>query len=140
MLDTIKQIYLFFVKVRFLRYLIMGGIATLIDWSSFYILALILGIYYLLALAISFSLASIAHYTLNKLFTFRCKSKKIAKQFSVSFSISIISLILSSIIMFALVDLLLIQKMISRIMTTFIVLIANYSMHKYFTFNRRFFK
>jgi putative flippase GtrA len=138
-----KKTHLLYKKLtnlRFVRYILVGGIATGVDWSLFYILALTLNVYYLLSLILSFSAASITHYILNKIFTFKCKSKMVVKQFFYFISISIISLILSTLIILILVDLMLIQKMISRIITTLILFILNYFMHKYFTFNRRFFK
>ena len=69
-------------KFEFIRYTLVGGIATIMDWSIFYIFAIILGIYYQIALVISFVIVGITHYTLSKIFTFKCKSKKIIKQFS----------------------------------------------------------
>ena len=127
-------------KIEFIRYFIVGVIATIVDWGSFYILALRINFYYQFSLILSFSLGATTNYTLNKIFTFRCKSKQIIGQFSVFIIISIISVFLSMIIMFILIDLILLHKMFSRIFTTFIMVGVNYYMHKSVTFNKRFFK
>lgn len=128
-----------FFRFEFFRFTFFGGIATLFDWVLFYFLALELSIPYEISLFFSFSLASLINYALNKMFTFRCKSKRIGKQISVFYSIAIISLICSLFLMFVFVDLLLMKKMFSRILTTIITLGINYVLHKFFTFNKKFF-
>lgn len=135
----IKPIYKNLIKSEFIRYILVGGTATLIDWILFYIFALKLIFHYQIALIISFSTATIVHYILSKKFTFKCRSKKIIKQISLFFLISILSLSISIFIMFIFIDLVLIPKMISRILTTGILLIVNYLIHKNITFNKKFF-
>jgi len=126
-------------KFQFIRYLIVGGISTLIDWSVFYTGTYILSIHYQISLVIAFFLGCTANYTLNKIFTFKCKSKKIAKQTSVYGAAAIISLLLSASIMFVLVSALTIDKLVSRIATTFIMVGINYLLNKHIIFNKRFF-
>ena len=126
--------------IQFMRYVVVGGIATVVDWGSFYLLAIVLDIYYQASLVLSFTLGVIANYTLNKLYTFRCRSRQIAGQFSVHVVISVVSLLMSMGLMFILVGELSINKMVSRIATTFIMLFVNFLMHKYITFNKRIFR
>lgn len=131
-----KKIHFF----EFFRFILVGGVATALDWSVFYLLAIKIMLYYQLSLMISFSLACIVNYTFNKLFTFRSKSKKIFRQFSLFSVIAIFSLLLTMILMFIFVDVLFIHKMLSRIFVTMIMLFFNYILHKFLTFNKRFFK
>ena len=126
-------------KYKLVRFSICGGLATLIDWTLFYFLAIKLMIYYQLSLIISFSLSAFVNYSINKLFTFRCRSKKIFRQILLFYFIVMISLLYSMFFMFVFVDLLLWDKMLSRIFTTFITLILNYIMHSNLTFNKKFF-
>ena len=127
-------------ELEFIRYVLVGGFATIIDWSLFYIFAIALEVYYQIALIISFSTAIMVHYIFNKIFTFRCKSKKIIKQFSLFLATAIISLFLSMLIMFFLIEVVLVGKMTSKILTTGILLIVNYVFHRDITFNKRFFE
>lgn len=136
----LKNLYAKLTKFEFIRYFVIGVIATIIDWGSFYFLALGINLHYQPSLIISFSAGAITNYTLNKIFTFKCKSKQIITQFSFYTIVSLLSLFVSMGIMLILVDLLLLHKLVSRITTTFIMLIANYLMHKHLTFNKRFFK
>lgn len=130
----------FITDFQFIRYVFAGGLATVIDWSSFYILAIVFDTYYQIALVISFTLGTLTNYILNKLYTFKCKSKQITQQFSVHASISVISLLISIGLMFLFVDLLGLQKMISRGIITIIMLVINFFMHKHVTYNKRFFQ
>ncbi|MFA5856732.1 MAG: GtrA family protein [Candidatus Pacearchaeota archaeon] len=128
------------IEYKFIRYVLVGGFITLIDWALFFILAKKLGLYYQFALVIGFSIASICHYSLSKLFTFRCKSNKIGTQFSVFVLIAIGSLLLNMLLMFFFIDIMTLEKMTSRVITTFIMLFVNYSMNSYITFNKKIFK
>lgn len=124
---------------QFAKFALVGGIATGIDWGLFYILALKLNLYYQLSLIISFSSSAIFNYSFNKIFTFKSKSKKIIKQFFTFFVLSIIALLLSMLLMFIFIEVVSLEKMFSRILTTAIILFFNYAVHRSITFNKRFF-
>lgn len=134
-----KKVYGFYQKHQFLKYFMVGGIATAVDWGTFYIFGVKLGFYYQLALVISFTLGSVTNYTLNKVFTFQNKSKKIAQQLGVHLGISAVSLLFNMFLMYVAVDIFSVSKMIGRIVTTIIMLIINFFLHKNITFNERFF-
>jgi len=137
-----KIIYIFnkVMKFEFIRYVFSGGIGTIVDWSTFYTLAIVFGLYYQISLFFSFLFGTITHYTLNKMFTFKCKSKKITRQFTLYSFVAIIALSLSIFIMFILVNVLSINKMLGRILTTGIMLFINYSLHKNLSFSKKLFK
>jgi putative flippase GtrA len=134
-----NSLYKRLTNVEFIRYFIVGVVGTAVDWGIFYALALPLNVYYQLSLVASFSSGAVTNYILNKTFTFRCKSNKIFRQFSVFFSIATACLLLSIVFMFIFVDLMMLHKMVSRIITTFIILGIGYLMQKNITFNKRFF-
>ena len=127
-------------KIEFSRYFIVGTIATLTDWGLFFILAVLLNIYYQFSLVAGLVSGAAVNYALNKLFTFRCKSRAIFRQLSVYSVVFLVSLAFSSMFMFVFVDIITIFKMYARMLTTFIMLVINYTMHKYLTFNKRFFR
>jgi len=134
-MDLIKKL----INIEFLRYVIAGGFATIVDWATYYCMAIVFSFHYQFALIVAFSMGSAANYAANKFFTFKCKSKKIVGQVSVHFTISICSLIMSMGIMYLLIDFSGGNKMTGRIITTIIMLALNYLMHKYITFNKRVF-
>ena len=127
-------------SIEFIRYFMVGVVATLSDWGLFYLLAVFFNVYYQFSLATALILGAIVNYTLNKIFTFRCKSRAIVQQLSVYAGVVIISLGISSVTMFLFIDILLLFKMYARILTTFIMFMINYLLQKYLTFNKRIFK
>jgi putative flippase GtrA len=138
-MGKIKDIIEFFTKYEFFRFVLIGGTATLIDWILFYIFSIKLNIYYQLSLVMSFSVSVCFNFIFTKMFTFKNKSKKHLKQFFIYLSISLISLVLSMGIMFIFVEKVLLDKMVSRVFTTGIVLFVNYVVHKNLTFNKKIF-
>lgn len=143
-MQTERKIMINFFKrlhsIEFIRYFMVGVAATLADWGMFYLLAVLFDVYYQFSLSAAIILGAIVYYTLNKIFTFRCKSRAIAQQLSVYAAVVIISLGISSVIMFLLIDILLVFKMNARILTTIVMFFMNYAMQKYLTFNKRVFK
>lgn len=135
-----KKIYYKLMKIQLFRYLIVGAAATLIDWGTFYVLAVELHFHYQFGLAIAFILGSLTNYIFNKIFTFECKSKQIFEQFSLQIIVSLASLLLNSGIMYAFIGILLFEKMTSRIITTLIMLFINFLLQKHITFNKKIFR
>ena len=129
-----------FTKKEFWVFFIVGAVATLVDWVSFWGMAMVLNVHYFASLVVSFSLGAVTNYILNKIFTFKDTAKKIVFQFSVFISLAVIALVISGILMFVFVDVLALNKMLSRIVTTGIVFFINYLMHRNITFNKKFFK
>lgn len=127
-------------NLELIKFFIVGGLSTIIDWSTFYLIGIVFGIHYILSLLIAYTFGAITNYSLNKIFTFKNKSKKIALQFITFFSLALISLFISILIMFTFVEIFNLHEMVSRIITTFIVFIINFFMHKFITFNKKIFK
>jgi len=124
---------------RILSFALVGGFATILDWFIFYILAINFNMYYQFALVVSFSLSAVFNYVFNKKITFKSRSKKIFSQFTLFFIIALFALLISILVMFVLVDLFLIDKLISRIFTTLLIFFINYLAHSNLTFSNRFF-
>lgn len=125
------------IQIKFLRYLLVGGVATLADWISFYLLAEVGGIHYQLSLLTSFSVGAIINYSFNKVFTFKCKSKKIFKQFLLYILVLVMYLVITIFVMFIFVNLFSLEKMTSRILTTITTVFIHYLLHKNITFNKK---
>ena len=143
MIKFIKKVLLKFqdiINLEFIKFFIVGGISTLIDWLFFFLIGIYLNIHYQISLIISYTLGGITNYSLNRYYTFQNKSKKIALQFLTFFSLALVSLFLSMLVMFIFVDILNLHRMLSRILTTAIIFIFNYLMHKFITFNKNLFK
>jgi putative flippase GtrA len=120
----------------FLYYLCCGGIATIFDWSSFFIVNYTLKCNYITAVSISFILGTTINYTTNKVYTFCNSYSNISLQIAVFLAGSISALILTFIQMIILVEYLHIDRMVSRIFVTGIMLFYNFGFHKMYTFGK----
>ena len=123
-------------STTFCYYVCCGGIATIFDWSSFYLASYTLHLNYLTAVLISFIMGTTINYTTNKIFTFNNNYSNISLQFAVFLVGSISALILTFIQMIILVEYMHIDRMVSRILVTGIMLFYNYKFHKEYTFGK----
>ena len=112
----------------------------MVDWGSFFVVAIYLGIHYQLGLVAGFIGGAITHYTLSKMFTFKSKSGRIALQFTLFVLVSLMTLTISVLLMHIFVEYLLLEEMTSRMLVTLKILLLNYFLHKNITFNKRIFK
>jgi len=120
----------------FLYYVCCGGLATIFDWGSFYIVSYIIKWNYITAVSISFILGATVNYTTNRYYTFNNKFNNISLQYAVFLAGSSSALILTFIQMIILVEYLHIDRMVSRILITAIMLFYNFGFHKVYTFGK----
>lgn len=120
-------------------YLVVGAMATAVDWGVFYLGTYHWGWHYQPAVVLSLTLSAAVHFTLNKIFTFRCTSRQILRQLGVYALLSALYTVLSMGSMFLLVDLAGIAPMFSKMATTLVMNLVSYLLNKFITFNRRLF-
>ena len=124
---------------QFSSFLGVGIVATLVDWAIFYLLAGYLGIFYMLALALSYLASTVLNFFLNRHFTFENTCKKVHFQLGSFFSVAITGLVLNEVIVYSLIHYLFAANagnlvMASRIIATVLVFIWNFILNKYITF------
>ncbi len=122
-----------------LPYILIGGIATLIDWSMFSISVTWFHLHYQLALLIGYASGGVFHYCTNKIITFKCRSKQLGSQLSIYILVGAISLLGSMGVLAFLVNEFAINKILARVLTTGIMLLPNYLLHKHISFSKKFF-
>lgn len=115
--------------IQFIKYCFVGGIATVFDWST-YSLLLYLNIEYLLATAGGFIIGIIINYLISKKTVFTTESKVGKYDLLLYFLIGLIGLGFSIALMYIFVDILTINKIVSRMITTAIVLVWNFLARK----------
>lgn len=120
-------------------YIMIGGIATTIDWSIFSVLVGLLHCNYLLSLVIGYASGGVFHYCSNKLITFQCKSKEIGSQLSLYVLVGAASLFCSMAVLALLVNVFPINKIVARIITTGLMILPNYLLHKHISFSKKIF-
>jgi len=129
-----------FYNREFWIYFVIGGMATLIDWSIFAITFRWFGLHYSAALVSSMGLAGSFHYVANKRLTFQCESRQYGRQVPIYIVVALFGLGMSMGIMSILINFIGIYPIIARILTTMLMLLPNYLMHKYITFSQKLFQ
>ena len=119
----IKQIF---------KFGIVGGIAFIIDYTLLYILTEYIGIHYLISSIISFTISVIFNYILSVKWVFNVKRKQGTREFIIFIILSLIGLLINSLIMYLMVDICNIYYMISKLISTFIVMVYNFITRKIF--------
>jgi dolichyl-phosphate beta-glucosyltransferase len=118
----------------FTKYATVGVTGTALDVGSLYVFVDLLHIPVLVAAAMSFVLAVINNFILNKYWTFRNNDRNFRKQFIKFFIVSIVGLALTEISMVILVYFLDIWYIASKLITSVIVLTWNFLANKKWTF------
>ena len=120
---------------RFIKYTMIGGSSAAIDWSLFYVLAIILDIHYLLAGTISFTLATFFNYFIGITFLFNSTVRFTKNQEVILvFLISTVGLGINLFFLFLFSTWFSFDLMISKIMSSFFTLAWNFSMRNYYVF------
>jgi dolichyl-phosphate beta-glucosyltransferase len=123
----------------FIKYTVVGCLGTAIDLLSLYLFVDLLLMPLLVAAAISFLLAVINNFIMNKYWTFQNKNSNIRKQFIKFLLVSIIGLFLTEICMAFFVYSLKIWYIAAKLITSGLVLTWNFLSNKYWTFKDRIF-
>ncbi len=120
---------------EFIRYLLVGGTSTVVDWSCFYASHTLAKTPHTPALIFALSTGTLTHYILNQVFTFKVSISQKKKQLVIYTLIVGFSFVCNIAIMNALISGLTLPAFPSRVITTGLMVVVNYLMHKFTTFN-----
>ena len=128
---SITSLYLKF--RNFILYGIFGGMAAGIDFLIFHSLTTYLQVYYLIANFISVVIGITISFLLNKNFNFKVKDKPM-KRYSIFISIGAGGFILSEFLLFLFIDILTLEKTISKGLSIVLVVGIQFILNKSITF------
>jgi putative flippase GtrA len=139
--NLIKQMLTFVIdkKKELILYLVFGVLTTVVNFVVYYVLTNPLNVYYLLSNLIAWVAAVLFAYFTNRVWVFDCKTstvKQMITQASLFFSARITSLLVDMGLMYALVSLLLIDDLISKVIVGVTVVIINYVLSKLIIFKK----
>lgn len=129
--------------VKLLLYLFVGGTAALVEWGLFYLLfnyvfsaeAWELALRTSAATATAFSLSTIYHYFLGNILVFNSGSRYgKSKEISLVFLVSVMGLVFNLLLMYIFVNLCGWQALLSKVLSSCIVVAWNYLARKKFIF------
>ena len=118
--------------LQFFRYAFVGGIATIVDWSTLFLLTDIVSIYYLFSACFSFLAGLIVNFLLSKLMVFKTEEAKVngVLEFVAYAIIGAVGLGLTELIMLGFTDFLKLHYMMSKVIATVMTLVWNYIARK----------
>ena len=112
-------------------YLIVGGLATIVEWAAFWVFSTPLHIQYLVATAMAFVLSTFANWVFGRLLVFKDPGgQSLARELVSIYLASVVGLILNLIIMYIMVHFLSIHEMISKMTATVLVFAYNFLIRK----------
>ena len=120
--QTARQLFL---------YLIVGGLATIVEWAAFYVLNVLIGVHYLTSTALAFILSTLANWLFGRLILFKeNRPKSLTKELIKIYATSIIGLLLNMLIMYLAVEKFGIYEMFSKIIASGLVFFWNFFIRK----------
>lgn len=129
--------------IKLVLYLFVGGTAALVEWALFYIFityvlnsfGLGLTALTMLSTSLAFCLSTLYHYFLGNVLVFDSGSRyERGKELSLVFLVSIMGLGFNLLLMYVFVTLLSWQPMLSKVLTSCIVVVWNYLSRKKWIF------
>jgi putative flippase GtrA len=121
------------------RYLILYGIIGTfcagIDFFIFYTLTTIFEVFYLVSNIISVSVGITISFILNRKYNFKVKDKRI-KRFIIFILVGSGGLLLSSALLYFFVDILTLEKVVSKILSIVFIVLIQFLLNKLITFKK----
>lgn len=118
--------------MQIFKFIIVGGIATIIDWIIYYLLYNYLDFDPLVANILSYLLATIYNYFGSVKYVFKVNDKNMKKTFTIFLILSLVGLLLSELLIYLMINIMLMNKMLSKIFATMLVMIFSFITRKYF--------
>jgi len=129
MIDKIKNNKLL---MQIIKFVIVGGIATIIDYIIFFILHELLKVPTLPSNITSFTISVIYNYIASVKWVFDVKKDDPKKQFIIFLILSIIGLLINTAIVYVTIDILKWYSLICKVIATGIVMVFNFITRKIF--------
>ncbi len=121
------------------NYLIFGFLAFVLNYILYFIFADALSMHYMAATVISWVLTVVFAYWTNRTFVFKSQNKEISaivKEFISFIGARVATEVLEIVLMYVMVDLLVINDKISKLVCQTIVILANYVLSKIWIFKK----
>lgn len=119
---------------QFMKFSIVGGVNTVVDFGFYLILTRLLDVPYVLASALSFTVAATNSYVWNRRWTFRDRATRVATQYVKFFVVSAVGLGLNAGILFFLVHMWGVHDIIAKAVAIGVVVAWNFSINKLWIF------
>lgn len=123
-------------RIQFIRYLIVGGVAFAFDFGSLWFLTAGLHVHYLISAAAAFLIGMLVNYLLSVFWIFRLERfRSVSGEFALFGLIGLLGLGINELGMWLLTGRCSLDFRISKLATTFLVLLWNFSARKCLVFS-----
>lgn len=126
--EPLKEKKLLFYQI--FRFIIVGGLAFLIDYSTLFLLTDKFKVYYLLSSGISFIVSTVFNYIISMRFVFKSKSNNKFYEVIVFAFLGLIGLFINQWLMSILVETVSLYYMFSKVIATIVVMCWNFITRK----------
>src|SRR5665648_253547 len=134
----IKNFVTLFMKYKeVLNYIIFGILTTLVNWIVFQFCIEIFLINWSIANVIAWIFAVTFAYVTNRIIVFKSSSPHVIKELLLFVQFRLVSLLLEMLVMFVLIEMIFFEPFASKIVTSVVVVIANYIFSKAVIFRYR---
>lgn len=116
--------------IQIFKFVVVGGIATLIDWVIYFVLFNYFHIFPLISNVISYSISVIYNFIMSVKWVFDTKDKSMKRLLFEFIILSLIGLIISEFIIWFFLEILSFNSIIAKILSTLIVMIINFILRK----------
>jgi len=113
---------------QFALYLVVGGIATVVEWACFWVFNH--WMHYTLATALAFVVSTFANWLAGRLLVFKKSDQSLLAELAQIYGTSIVGLLMNLAIMWIAVEQFGVQEMIAKIIATGIVFFWNFFVRK----------
>lgn len=121
--------------IQIYKYILVGLFTALIDSGFFFLFAVRLNFNYLFVSIIGFLFVNLIHYYLSSNFVFKSGARfKFLDEIFLSYIISSLGLIIHLVLLFICIDIIYIDKMLSKIIAIGVVFFWNYLLRRNFIF------
>jgi putative flippase GtrA len=121
--------------MQIIRYLMVGGIASIVDIGLFVLFAKFIGYNYILVAACSFVIATGVNYQLSVRHVFESTIRHTRKkEVLLVYFVSLVGLLINLIILYLAVSIFLFEMVLSKIFASGLVFFWNYFIRKYYIF------
>lgn len=137
-MDKIKELWLRYKEI--ITYVFFGFVTTVVNYVAFVLCGHVFHLDVVLANAIAWILAVIVAYITNKLWVFESKNhdiKTLLREFGEFVAGRLITLGLETVLLWVFVDLLGVNDLLMKIITSIIVMIVNYIFSKFIIFKKK---
>ncbi len=116
-------------------YLVVGGGATLVEWSCFWALNAAAGLHYAWATSLAFAVSTFANWALGRMLLFRGgNGKGTLHELSCIYAVSIAGLLANLALMWLAIDVVGVPNMAAKIFATGVVFFGNFLVRKIFIY------